>query len=297
MIVVTTPTGQIGSALVRRLLAANQDVRVVVRDPARLSDDVQDRVEVVVGSHGDPAVLDAALPGADALFWLVPPDRSAASAREHYLGMSRVAAAAVRRHGVGHLVGVTSAGHGWAPSAGVLSAAFAMDDELAASGAAYAALSMPFYLENLLGQLESIVRDGVFSLAVAADRPFATVATDDIAATAARLLTDRAWEGRLDLPLFGPDRLTPAGMAEVMSRELGRPVAFRPVAIEAMAGAMRSAGASEQALRDTTEMFVAQADGIYDADWAVAELGATDVATWCRTVLAPRASLLDAASR
>lgn len=292
MIVVTTPTGQIGSALVRRLLAENQDVRVVVRDPARLSDEVRDRTEVIVGSHGDPAVLDTALPGADALFWLVPPDRSAASARDHYLGMAQVASAALRRHGVGHVVGVTSAGHGWAPSAGVLSAAFAMDDELAASGAAYTALSMPFYLENLLGQVESIARDGAFSLAVAADQAFATVAIDDIATTAARLLTDRAWEGRRDLPLFGPDRLTPAGMAEVMSRELGRPVAFRPVSIEDMAGAMRAAGAGEQAVRDTTEMFVAQADGIYDVDWAVAELGPTDVATWCRTVLAPRVMLV-----
>jgi hypothetical protein len=58
--------------------------------------------------------------------------------------------------------------------------------------------------------------------------------------------------------------------------------------IDDLAGAMRAAGATEQAVKDTTEMFAAQADGIYDADWAVAELGATDFATWCRTVLAPR---------
>jgi hypothetical protein len=60
------------------------------------------------------------------------------------------------------------------------------------------------------------------------------------------------------------------------------------MAIDDMASAMRAAGASEQAVRDTTEMFVAQADGIYDEDWAVAELGDTDLATWCRAVLAPR---------
>lgn len=294
MIVVTTPTGQIGAALVRKLLAGGEEVRVVVRDPARLAPEVRDRVGVVSGSHGDPAVLDAALPGADALFWLVPPDRTASSAREHYLGMSRVASTAIRRHGVGHVVGVTSAGHGWPRSAGVLSAAFAMDDELAASGAAYTALSMPYYLENLLGQVDAIARDGVLSLPVAADRPFATVATDDVATTAARLLADRTWQGRVDLPLFGPDRLTPSGMAEVMSRELGRPVAYRPMAIEELAGAMRAAGAGEQAVRDTTEMFVAQAEGIYDADWAVAELGGTDFATWCRTVLLPRIAALPA---
>lgn len=36
MIVVTTPTGQIGSRLLPRLLEEEQEVRVVVRDPARL---------------------------------------------------------------------------------------------------------------------------------------------------------------------------------------------------------------------------------------------------------------------
>lgn len=36
-------------------------------------------------------------------------------------------------------------------------------------------------------------------------------------------------------------------------------------------------------------MFAAQDAGIYDADWAIAEIGATDVRTWCREVLRPAA--------
>lgn len=288
MIVVTTPTGQIGGALVRRLLDRGEELRLVARDPGALEAGVRDRVQVVTGSHADPAVLDRALPGADALFWLVPPDRSATSAHEHYLRLARAAAAAVRRHGVGHVVGVSSAGHGWTAPAGVLSAAFAMDAELASAGAHYRALSLPFYLENLLGQLDSISRSGVFALASPADRPLPTVATRDAAEAAAELLTDRTWEGQGAVPLFGPDRLTPDEMAAVMSRELGRPVAYRAVALESLAEQLRARGAGEQAVSDTTQMFAAQAAGLYDADWAVARLGATDLATWCRTVLGPR---------
>jgi uncharacterized protein YbjT (DUF2867 family) len=52
------------------------------------------------------------------------------------------------------------------------------------------------------------------------------VATRDIASTAANLLTDLTWTGQENLPVFGPDRLTPDGMAEVISQELGRPVAY-----------------------------------------------------------------------
>jgi uncharacterized protein YbjT (DUF2867 family) len=287
MIVVTTPTGQIGRPLVRRLVKGGERVRVIARDAARLDPSVREHVDVVEGSHDDPAVLDKALPGADALFWLVPPNPAAPSTMEHYVSFARAGAAAAARHDVGHLVGVSSAGHGWNRPAGVLSAAFAMDEHLAASGAAYRALALPFYMENLLGQLDAIRRDHAFSLACAGDRPLATIATRDIAEAAAGLLTDLSWTGQADRPLFGPDRLTPEGMAEVIGEELGLPVTYRRITLDQYAAALRARGAGDRTVQDLTEMFTAQDDGIYDADWATATIATTDVRTWCREVLAP----------
>ncbi|MEV7805491.1 NAD(P)H-binding protein [Microbispora sp. NPDC088329] len=289
MIVVTTPTGRIGSQLVRQLLDQDKEVRVIVRDASRLDDTVRERVEVVAGSHDDPAVLDKALPGAEALFWLVPPNPRAPSAEEHYLGFARAGAAAIARHEVGHVVGVSSAGHGWPAPAGVLSAAFAMDAELRTSGAAYRALSMPFYMENLLGQLDAIRGHGAFSLTCAGDLPLALIATRDIAGTAAGLLTELSWTGQENLPVFGPDRLTPDGMAEVIGQELGRPVAYRRTSVDDYASLLRSRGAGDQAVKDVTEAFAAQDHGIYDADWATATPTSTDFRTWCREVLKPAA--------
>lgn len=290
MIVVTTPTGQIGSQLVRQLLDQDKEVRVIVRDASRLDDAVRERVEAVSGSHDDPAVLDKALPGADALFWLVPPNPQAPSAQAHYLRFARAGAAAVARHRVGHLVGVSSAGHGWPSPAGVLSAAFAMDAELGTSGAAYRALSMPFYMENLLGQLDAIREQGAFQLTCAGDLPLASTATRDIAGAAAGLLTDLSWTGQENLPVFGPDRLTPDAMAEVISQELGRPVIYRRLSSDDFASLLRSRGASDQTVKDMTEAFAAQDHGIYDADWATAEPAPTDFRTWCREVLKPAAA-------
>lgn len=74
MIVVTTPTGHIGSKVVRLLLEANEAVRVVVRDPAKLSPEVLAKVEVVQGSTDDEAVLYSAFEGAESVYWVVPPD-------------------------------------------------------------------------------------------------------------------------------------------------------------------------------------------------------------------------------
>ena len=174
----------------------------------------------------------------------------------------------------------------------MLSAAFAMDVELAASGAAYRALSLPFYMENLLGQLGSMRERGAFSLTCAADQPLAMIATRDIAANAADLLTDLAWTGQENLPVFGPDRLTPDELADVISQELGWPVVYQRLAMDDFAAMLRSRGASERAVADTLEMFAAQDSGIYDADWSTARIAPTDFRTWCREVLKPAGELI-----
>jgi uncharacterized protein YbjT (DUF2867 family) len=57
MIVVTTPTGNIGSQVVKHLLAANEAVRVIVRDPAKLAPEVQGSVDVVQGYQGSGNVF------------------------------------------------------------------------------------------------------------------------------------------------------------------------------------------------------------------------------------------------
>ncbi|HEY2904325.1 MAG TPA: NAD(P)H-binding protein [Vicinamibacterales bacterium] len=287
MLVITTPTGKIGKQVLALLLDHQDPIRVIVRDPMRLDSRVRSRVEIVQGSHDDPAVLSRALEEADGLFWLIPPGLAGTSTEERYLGFARPAADAIRRRRVAHVVGVSSAGHDWPTRAGVLSAAFAMDAEIARTGTAYRALSMPFYMENLLAQLSAIREHGTFSLAHAADRPLATVATRDIAATAAALLADRCWAGQEHVPVFGPDRISPNAMAALMSEVLGRTVIFRQLSVADVESALAQRGASEGVVRDVIEATIAVQDGIYDADQARAIPGPTDFRTWCREVLRP----------
>ena len=65
MIVVTTPTGNIGSKLLTHLLESNESVRVIVRDASRLPAEIRGRVEIVEGSHGDAAAVNEAFQGAE----------------------------------------------------------------------------------------------------------------------------------------------------------------------------------------------------------------------------------------
>ncbi|MFN8582776.1 MAG: NAD(P)H-binding protein [Gemmatimonadaceae bacterium] len=283
----TTPTGQIGKQLLDRLCMHHEPIRVIARDPNRLDSGVRNRVEVVPGSLDDPAVLGAALDGADGLFWLVPPGVGGSSTGERYLAFTRPAADAIRRYAVPHVVGVSSAGHGWPTPAGVLSAAFAMDAEIERTGAAYRALSMPFYMENLLQQVGSLREHGSFALAHPPEQTLACVATRDIAGTAAALLTDRSWSGQEDLPVFGPDRLSPDGMASVMSEVLGRTILYKQVSVADVEAGLTRRGAGAGIVRDVIETTIAVQEGIYDRDQERADPCPTDFRTWCREVLLP----------
>jgi uncharacterized protein YbjT (DUF2867 family) len=112
MIVVTAPTGKIGRQVLSELLAGDEPVRVIVRDPSRLTPDARDRVEVVAGSHADRAVLEQAFDGADAVFWLVPPNPRADSVEAAYVGFTHPAAEVLRQQAVRRVVGITALGRG-----------------------------------------------------------------------------------------------------------------------------------------------------------------------------------------
>ena len=59
MVVVTTPTGKIGSKIVEELLSAERTVRVIARDPVKLPPELRDDVEVVKGSSDESVLLKA----------------------------------------------------------------------------------------------------------------------------------------------------------------------------------------------------------------------------------------------
>lgn len=295
MIVVTTPTGQIGRQVLDRLLDAPDGtdamagIRVIARDPARLSERVREHVEVVRGSHADPAVLEEACAGVDRVFWLVPPTPGADSVEGHFRDFTEPLLEVIGRQGVERVVSVSTLGRGVAKNAGQISASLAMDEAIAATSVHYRALCPPFLMENLLGQAESIRDAGVFFLATPEDRVLRTCATLDIAATAARLLLDGSWTGQDDVPLVGPDDLSPEGMARVVSEVLDRPVRVQRASSADYRATVLRFGASEAWAQGLVDMVEALNDqGFYGAvEPSTPESAPTGFRQWCEDVLRP----------
>ena len=258
MIVVTTPTEQIGHQILARLVDSGKSVRVIVRDHSRLDPQVRDRVEVVQGSHDDIDVVTKAFAGADCVFWLVPPNPHAQHIMDYYLNFTRPMCEAIKSQGVKRVVGVTSLGHEFGKNAGLLSAAFAMDELIESTGVSYRALEMPFFMENLLNQVEAITSQGMFFMANASDRPLATVATSDIAEAAVKLLLDDSWSGQEGVPVVSPDELSPNDMAQIVSEVLEHPVHFQQVNHEDYKAKMMQYGMTEAWAQGLVDMAAAQ---------------------------------------
>jgi uncharacterized protein YbjT (DUF2867 family) len=293
MIVVTAPTGNIGRYLLPLLVDAapthGEELRVIARDPARLPDAVRERVEVVIGSHGDAEVVDRAFEGADAVLWIVPPN-SSLTPTDGYCGFTRPAAKALAAHRVGHVVGVSALGRGTsvADRAGLVTASLAMDDLIARTGVAYRALANPSFFENFLEEVDSIREKGVFTDVVDADRKAPLVAVADIAAVAARLLLDRSWTGSADVAILGPQDLSQNDLARIMSEQLGRPVRYEREPFEDLRTTLVGYGLDETFVQGIVDMKRAKDNGL---DAGVARTADTASPTtfeqWCAQILRP----------
>lgn len=294
MIVVTTPTGAIGHQVVENLLESGSlPVRVIVRDASRLSPEVRQRVEVVEGSHGDAAVINEALTGADTLFWLPPPNSHAESLKASYLDFTKPACEAIKTHGVKRVVGISAIGRGtaWEDKAGLVTASLQMDDLITATGVSYRALVMPSFMDNMLFQLEPIKTQGMMFGPIPADLKSPTCATRDIAAVAAKWLLDSSWSGQEDVPVLGPEDLSFNDMGGIVSDVLGKPVRYQQIPMDAFESRLRESGMSDSFVRGYVEMMSAKGEGMDNAVTRTPESSTpTTFRQWCEDVLKPAVS-------
>jgi uncharacterized protein YbjT (DUF2867 family) len=294
MIVITTPTGDIGHQVLLALLESttpgSEDIRVIARDPAKLSAQVRERVEVVAGSHGHAEVVEQGFADADAVFWLVPPNPAAPSLEAAFSGFTEPAAHAFASHRVGRVVGISALGRGtpFAERAGLVTASLAMDDLIARTGVAYRALACPSFMDNTLRQVQQIRDHGVLTNTVAPDGKAPTTATRDIAAVAAGLLLDRSWTGVETVPVLGPEDLSHDDMARIMSEVVGFEVRYQRQSLDELEARLTGFGMGEPFVHGMVDMMRAKEEGLDNGVTRTAETASpTSFRQWCEELLQP----------
>ncbi len=288
MIVITTPTGNIGSQTLASLLDGDEPLRVIARNPSKLASEVRERVEVIEGSHSDPDVVNRAFDGADSVFWLVAPNPQTDDIYRAYVDFSRPGVEAAKAHGVERVVVVSALGRGYGQPAGMLSAAQQMVDLWAASGIGYRELAMPGFMDNMLGQAEAIKNQGTIYGTTRPDLKQPHSATKDVAAVAARLLSDHSWGGQEVVAVLGPEDLTFTEVAAEIGNGIGKQVTYTHIPFDALRQQLLGGGFSQAAADGMIEMMVAKDNGIDNLQGRTAEATTpTSFQEWAETVLKP----------
>lgn len=290
MILLTTPTGDIGRRVLSHLRAADEAVRVIARDASKLPRDPG--LDVIEGSMADAATIARALPGVTRVFWLPPGDPTLPSAEAAYVDVSRAFCAALPGSGVTHVVGVSALGRGWSKPAGHVTATLAVDDMIAATGVHYRALACASLMDNIARQAEPIRTIGQFFQPTPGDLKLPHVAKADVARLAADLLRDPRWTGVEALPLLGPQDLSFNEMAAIMSEVLGREITAVEMPMAHFRQMMRDFGASEGMAQAYVEMLTAKNEGMdHLVKSAFRNVTPTTFRRWCEDELRP---LMDA---
>jgi uncharacterized protein YbjT (DUF2867 family) len=252
MILITT-AGEVGAATATLLAQRGEPVRVLVRDPGKATALAQAGVDVAVGDLDVPATIDAAMRGISAVVLVSP----AIPAQE--LNVVGSAAGA----GVGHVVKITSKASADSPIARRRDQT-EIENGLIASGLGYTLLRNNAYMQNFLMLAPAIAKAGSFGSS-AGDGRVGMVDTRDVAAVAAQIAASpAAHQGKTYWPT-GPESLSYADAAKVLSKVLGRTVTFHPLTFDEQKQAMTDVGVPEHIAEMNAQAVTLFAEG--DSDW------------------------------
>jgi uncharacterized protein YbjT (DUF2867 family) len=210
VILVTGATGNVGAEVVRALVAAGQEVRALVRDPAEAM--LPAGVETEVGDLNHPETLSGALAGVRGVF-LLP----------GYADMPGLLAE-MARAGVEHVVLLSS---GAAADGDMNNAVsrymIASEAAVRDSGVAWTILRASGFMSNALRDWLPQLQAGDVVSAPFAGVRIAVIDPFDIAAAAVEAFSARAHQGQV-YRLTGPESLLPseqvATLAVVLERDL-----------------------------------------------------------------------------
>jgi uncharacterized protein YbjT (DUF2867 family) len=236
MYAVAGATGRVGSATARHLLAEGAEVRVLVRDPARVEEWIRQGAEARVVDLGDRAAVRDAITGCDGLFVLLPFDLTVDDLDAYADAVTTSVAGAVADSGIPHVVMLSSGGADLPDGTGPITG---MEEALRATGTVLTALRSGHFQEKV-GDLIEAARAGVYPVfAASADVPLPMAATRDLGATAARaLLSPDATSTSIDVrgPAYS-ERQVAGFLGAALARELEvlvlPEVAWAPALIDA----------------------------------------------------------------
>jgi uncharacterized protein YbjT (DUF2867 family) len=242
MIAVTGASGKVGAELTKCLQAIGTPFRACFRSPARAEEAKAAGVNTATLDYARGETLAPALEGVETLFLLSPPDSTA---------LEEAVIAAAKKAGVLRIVKLSV----WGAEAGAFAFARAhraIEEKVEASGIPYTFLRPSGFMQTYLLFAPTIRAQSAFYLP-ARDSRYIMVDTRDVAAVAAKVLTEPGHAGKA-YTLTGIDVLSNSEVAEKLSRAVGRTIAYVDVTEEQFLDAATASGMPRQLAEDIVDL-------------------------------------------
>jgi uncharacterized protein YbjT (DUF2867 family) len=257
-VILVSTAGKVGSEAVRLLRERDVTVRVLVRDPAKVTALAAAGAEVAEGDLDVPASVDDVMVGVDTVV-LVSPGLPA-----HEMNVVNSASQA----GVSHVVKVTNKASADSPIARRRWQA-EIEAVLAASGIPHTLLRSNAFMQNVLGLAPAIATSSSFGSSAGKGRS-GMVDARDVAAVATEIAATPTGHAGNTYWLTGPELITNYDVAAALTNLLGRTITYEELSFEEDKNAMISAGVPAQSAEMRAQAYSLIADG--DAEWVTEDV-------------------------
>ena len=215
MILVTGGTGMVGGEVARLLSQQGVAARALARDPSKAQK--LPGITWIAGDLSKPETLTAAFDGAETLFLV-------SSIGEDTVVLQHNAIEAASRAGVKRIVKLSAFGASDHSKAPICLWHYQIEKEMQESGMDWTILRPHHFMQNLLGQIEYIVNDGVVYSA-SGDGKIPYIDARDIAAVTAVTLTKPGHEGKKYV-ITGSEALSYRDATEIIGKTIGKQLRF-----------------------------------------------------------------------
>jgi uncharacterized protein YbjT (DUF2867 family) len=248
MYLVTGATGNVGSEVVRQLLAKGQKVRVFTRDAAKVAH-WGDRVEVAIGDLTSPATFVQAVADIEGVFIMNGPLDGA---------IFRQLIAAAKVQGSPRVVFLSSL-FAASPDSPIGGLHKDKEDVIRASGLSGRFIRAGAFMTNAYQWLNTIKAEGTVYNAMGAGK-FAPVAAEDIAAVAVYALTHPDVSSEV-FEVTGGELLTVSEQVEILAQSRNAPIQCVDVSTESAAKSLVGIGTPAPIAAAVAQSFEAIRDG------------------------------------
>lgn len=217
-------TGHIGLVLSQELLRRGHHVRALGRSPKKLGILKTLGAETIsFENYTDEDALRHVFLKADAVFSFIPPNYAVDDNLAYQELVGKAIKTAIKKAKVHHVLNLSSIGAELSEGTGPILGLHRNEKALnTLSGVSILHLRASYFMENLLGYIESIKESGTIADAMDSNAPFPMVATQDIGRKAAEIMDQLNFKGQSIFDFTGPKEVTMNEAASILGNAIGK---------------------------------------------------------------------------